>query len=85
MVTAATKTIREWCDSYRGTRTELAARLGITRMGLYHLEQHRHVRCPDQLLGELAAALRRPRDDSRPPTKTQLIEAWNEQAKDPRP
>lgn len=75
--TTTARTIRDWIDLYPGKREELAARLGITRMGLYHLEKHRHKRCPFLLLKELARALTRPADGSTAPTQKDLIAAWN--------
>lgn len=71
------RTLSEWCALFPGTREQLAARLKVTRMVVWKLENCQHARAPFDLLRSLARALQRPADGSAAPTFEDLVKAWN--------
>jgi transcriptional regulator with XRE-family HTH domain len=71
------RALRDWIALFPGTRDELAARLGVTRMVVWKLENCQHARAPYDLLRSLSRALRRPADGSAAPTFEDLVKAWN--------
>lgn len=71
------RTLSEWVALFPGTHEELAARIGVTRMVIWKLENCQHARAPFDLLRSLARALRRPADGSAAPTFEDLVRAWN--------
>lgn len=75
--TTTSRTLRDWIALFPGSRDELAAHLGVTRMVVWKLENCQHARAPFNLLRLLARALRRPADGSAPPTFENLVKAWN--------
>jgi transcriptional regulator with XRE-family HTH domain len=64
-------------DLYLGTQVELAARLGLTKQGLWNLRNRKHVKVPAALVAKLAAALRTTNTGENGPRVRELLVLWH--------